>query len=51
MEVTVLKTIKRLRKEAPRRFVELRDSCDELIGAIFLAIAYTKWHSVFTIVV
>ena len=33
MEVSVLKTIKRIRKEAPRRFTELRDQCDELIGA------------------
>lgn len=34
MEVSVLKTLKRLRKEAPRRYAELRDACDELIGAV-----------------
>lgn len=34
MEVSVLKTLKRLRKEAPRRYTELRDACDELIGAV-----------------
>ena len=38
MEVSVLKTIKRIRKEAPRRFAELRDQCDELIGTTFITI-------------
>lgn len=32
MEPFVLKILKRLRKEAPRKFKDLRISCDELIG-------------------
>eukprot|EP01038_Epipyxis_sp_PR26KG_P008429 gene8429-11403_t len=34
MESYVLKTLKRLRKEAPRRFKDLRIICDELIVAL-----------------
>lgn len=34
MEQYILKSLKRLRKEAPKRFKELRDSCDELIGGV-----------------
>jgi hypothetical protein len=32
MEAFVLKTLRRLKKESPRRFKELRDVCDEMIG-------------------
>jgi hypothetical protein len=32
MEPFVLKTLKRLKKESPRRFKDLRIICDELIG-------------------
>jgi len=35
MEPFVLKILKRLRKEAPRKFKDLRISCDELIGNIY----------------
>jgi hypothetical protein len=32
MEASVLKTLQRIRKEAPRRFKDLRNICDDLIG-------------------
>lgn len=32
MEAFVLKTLKKIKKEAPRRFKDLRDICDELIS-------------------
>jgi len=32
MEAFVLKTLRKMKKEAPRRFKDLRDVCDELIG-------------------
>ena len=32
MEAFVLKTLKKIRKEAPRRFKDLRSICDDLIG-------------------
>ena len=32
MEGFILKTLKKIRKEAPRRLKELRTVCDELIG-------------------
>jgi hypothetical protein len=32
MEAYVLKTLKKLRKEAPRRFKDLRNICDDLTG-------------------
>lgn len=32
MEIYILKTIKKIRKETPRRFKELRASCDSLVG-------------------
>ena len=32
MDASVLKTLKRIRKEAPRRFADLRNTCDEIIG-------------------
>ena len=36
MDASVLKTLKRIRKEAPRRFADLRNTCDEIIGMWFL---------------
>lgn len=32
MEASVLKTLQKIRKEAPRRFQDLRNICDDLIG-------------------
>jgi hypothetical protein len=34
MEIFILKTIKKIRKETPRRFKELRGSCDLLIETL-----------------
>ncbi|KAJ1434054.1 hypothetical protein B484DRAFT_477107 [Ochromonadaceae sp. CCMP2298] len=34
MEAFVLKTLRRLKKESPRRFKELRDVCDEMIATL-----------------
>lgn len=34
MDAAVLKTLKRIRKEAPRRFSDLRNTCDEIIGML-----------------
>lgn len=32
MEIYILKTIKKIRKETPRKFKELRTNCDKLVG-------------------
>lgn len=32
IEEYIIKTVKRLRKEAPRRFKDLKQACDQLIG-------------------
>jgi hypothetical protein len=37
MEAFVLKTLKKIKKEAPKRFKELRDVCDELTSKLCLA--------------
>jgi Ca2+-dependent lipid-binding protein len=37
MEAFVLKTLKKIKKEAPKRFKELRDVCDELTSKLSLA--------------
>ena len=34
MEAFVLKTLRRIKKEAPRRFKDLRSICDDLIGKL-----------------
>lgn len=34
METFILKTLRKIRKEVPRRFKELRIVCDDLIGRI-----------------
>jgi hypothetical protein len=34
MEIFILKTVKKLRKETPRRFKDLRTSCDKLIETL-----------------
>ena len=34
MEAYMLKTLKRLRKEAPRRYKDLRGICDDLTGVL-----------------
>jgi hypothetical protein len=42
MEAYVLKSLKKLRKETPRRFTDLRALCDQLIGSV-LFIYCTKF--------
>ena len=35
MEGLILKTLRRIRKETPRRLKDLRLMCDELIGRLY----------------
>lgn len=42
MEAFVLKTLRKIRKEAPRRFKELRDVCDELISRTYTSTTFLE---------